>query len=72
MGALVLAVGAGWLAYRRGHWWIAAVPLGVAVIAGFVIVATERPLEVTPVPFALVVAIGAMGGLWARSRHASP
>jgi len=69
VGAVVLAVVAGWAAYRFGRWWIAAVPVVIATIALGVIVATGRSLT-TPFPAAAVIAVGALGGLWAHRRAA--
>ncbi len=66
VGAMALAIVVGWVAYRVGRWWIAAVPLVLTAIVAIVIVATARPLSMTPVPVTAIVALGALGGLWAR------
>lgn len=70
MGGIVLAAVAGWAAYRSGGRWIAAVPLVITVVSLGVIVGTGRPLDLTPVPVAAVIALGALGGLWAHQREA--
>jgi hypothetical protein len=69
VGATVLAILVGWAAYRWGRWWIAAVPLILTAIVAILILATERPLNMTTVPFIAIVSLGALGGLWARHRQ---
>jgi hypothetical protein len=66
---MVLAIAVGWAAYRWGRWWIAVVPLTLTGIVAVVILATARPLNMTPVPAIAVVAVGALGGLWAHHRQ---
>ncbi len=65
MGATVLAILVGWAAYRWGRWWIVAVPLVLTAIVSIAIVTTGQPLGMT-VPAIGIVAMGALGGLWAR------
>jgi hypothetical protein len=69
VGATVLPILVGWAAYRWGRWWIAAVPLVITALVAIVIVATERPLDMTTVPVTAIVALGALVGLWARDRQ---
>lgn len=69
VGATVLAILFGFAAYRWGRWWIAAVPLVLTAIVAILIVAIGRPLITTTVPFIDIVAMGALGGLWARHRQ---
>ena len=44
-------------------------PLVLTLIVAILILATERPLNMTTVPFIAIVALGALAGLWARNRQ---